>query len=164
MDKPFWTGGLRFGCTRCSRCCTGEPGYVFLAPSDLRRIMVALGLDFTGLVSRYCRFVDMGEYHSLSLKERPDHSCIFWGEEGCTVYEARPIQCSTYPFWSSIVASPSSWQEESGSCPGIDSGRTWSEREIGEALATRRALGLVRVNRDFARTGEPLDETAILGS
>ncbi len=163
MDKPFWNQGLRFGCTRCSACCTGEPGYVFLSADDLSRLLSGLGLDFPTFYSRYCRFVDMGEYHALSLKERSDHSCIFWGEAGCEVYETRPIQCSTYPFWSSILESPSSWTEESKSCPGMNSGRTWEREEIEEALVARRARGLIRVDRETARHPELFDEAAFLG-
>lgn len=163
MEEPFWKDGLRFGCTRCSRCCTGEPGYVFLSTSDLRRLMTFLDLDFAGFYSRYCRFVDMGEHHSLSLKEKRDHSCILWGEEGCTVYEARPVQCSTYPFWSSIVASSENWAEEGKSCPGIGEGRTWTAREIGDAIVARRAAGLIRVDRERAKRPELLDEAEILG-
>ncbi|HUX40948.1 MAG TPA: YkgJ family cysteine cluster protein [Rectinemataceae bacterium] len=164
MDAAFWDEGLRFGCTRCSRCCTGEPGYVFLAAGDVRRLMAALALDFSSLISRYCRFVDMGEHFALSLRERSDHSCIFWGKNGCDVYDARPIQCSTYPFWSSILESRDTWSEESGYCPGIDSGALHARQEIEEALASRRASGLIRVDRETARKApELLDEAAILG-
>ena len=165
MDAAFWEEGLRFGCTRCSRCCTGEPGYVFLASSDVRRLMIALALDFSAFISRYCRFVDMGEHFTLSLRERSDHSCIFWGESGCSVYDARPVQCSTYPFWSSILESRAAWSEESGYCPGIASGTMRSRQEIEAALATRRAAGLIRVGRETARkASEFLDEAEILGS
>lgn len=163
MDEPFWREGLPFACTRCSRCCTGEPGYVFLSPSDLRRLLDFHGLDFQSFLSRYCRFVDMGEHHSLSLKEKKDHSCIFWGEGGCTVYEARPIQCSTYPFWSSVLSSPAAWEEEGRYCPGIGQGPRRSASEIEEALYRRRAAGLIRVDREAARHPERLDEAALLG-
>lgn len=164
MDEPFWKAGLQFGCTRCSRCCTGEPGYVFLSAPDLRKLIAGMGLDLRSFISRYCRFVDMGEYHALSLKERSDHSCIMWGDSGCTVYDARPIQCSTYPFWSSILESSATWKDESGYCPGIGEGRSWTFDEIGAALAERRALGLIRVDRESAAHPELLDEASILGS
>ncbi|MDA8411183.1 MAG: YkgJ family cysteine cluster protein [Treponema sp.] len=164
MDESFWENGLNFECTRCSRCCTGEPGYVFLAVGDLRRLMTALDLDFRALISRYCRFVDMGEHHALSLRERSDHSCVFWGSSGCSVYDARPIQCSTYPFWSSILASPATWTEEAEYCPGIKNGKRHGGSEIAEALASRRAAGTIRVDKATALTPpELLDETAILG-
>ena len=35
MSEPFYAEGLRFSCERCSACCRGEPGYVFLTKEDL---------------------------------------------------------------------------------------------------------------------------------
>ena len=164
MNTSFWEEGLNFSCTRCSRCCTGEPGYVFLAPDDVRRLMAGLGLDFSTFISRYCRLVDMGEHHSLSLRERSDHSCIFWEDAGCTVYDARPIQCSTYPFWSSILRSADNWSEEAQYCPGIGTGASHSKTEIEAQLGARRVAGLIRIARETAPSSlESLDEAAILG-
>ena len=28
MSDPWYNDGLRFTCTRCGHCCTGEPGFV----------------------------------------------------------------------------------------------------------------------------------------
>jgi Fe-S-cluster containining protein len=41
-------------------------------------------------------------------------SCIFLdtGTNQCRIYEARPTQCRTYPFWPSIVASVQDWNDE----------------------------------------------------
>ena len=42
-----------------------------------------------------------------------DGSCIFLNDEGlCNIYEARPVQCSTYPFWPRIMASRGAWNSE----------------------------------------------------
>jgi Fe-S-cluster containining protein len=38
------------------------------------------------------------------------------------VYEDRPAQCRTWPFWMSIVASRQSWEVAGRTCPGINTG------------------------------------------
>ncbi|KAL7575119.1 hypothetical protein ACA910_000486 [Epithemia clementina (nom. ined.)] len=42
------------------------------------------------------------------------HCCIFLDEETnhCKIYQARPIQCSTYPFYPSILESVETWNAE----------------------------------------------------
>jgi len=54
------------------------------------------------------------------------------------VYEARPTQCRTYPFWSNIVDSEESWNRESRECPGIGIGPLHGPEAVSEALAKRR--------------------------
>jgi hypothetical protein len=38
------------------------------------------------------------------------------------VYEDRPRQCRTWPFWSSVLRSRESWEQAKAVCPGIDKG------------------------------------------
>ncbi len=87
-------------------------------------------------VSKYCRIVP---YHDgtevFSLLEKPNYDCIFW-ENGCTLYGARPIQCSTYPFWTYILDNEERWQQEGESCPGINSGKFLKKDEIYDILHT----------------------------
>ena len=30
----------------------------------------------------------------------------------CSIYDVRPVQCSTYPFWPSLLASKEDWEDE----------------------------------------------------
>ncbi len=62
-------------------------------------------------VAKYCRWADY--YYGtkvLALLEKKNYDCILW-ENGCSAYEARPIQCSTYPFWSWMIADEKTWNE-----------------------------------------------------
>ena len=45
------------------------------------------------------------------------------GDEGCTVYEDRPLQCRTWPFWQSNLKSPGTWEYTCNECPGAGKGR-----------------------------------------
>ena len=46
--------------------------------------------------------------------QREDPACIFLDLDTnhCQIYAARPIQCSTYPFWTRIMDSESLWNDE----------------------------------------------------
>lgn len=54
------------------------------------------------------------------------------------MYEARPTQCRTYPFWSNIVDSKESWNREARECPGIGIGPPHGPETVSAALEKRR--------------------------
>ncbi len=143
MSELFYAEGLRFDCRRCSACCRGEPGYVFLTRPDLERLLRRFSLDYRSFFSAYCRTVDTGMGMALSLKEKPHFDCIFWSEGGCSIYEDRPVQCSTYPFWSSILESRQRWKEEASYCPGVGVGDLKSRAYIEECLFKRRSVPII---------------------
>jgi Fe-S-cluster containining protein len=161
MGDPFYATGLKFTCTRCSTCCRGSLGFVFLTPDDLHGILGLLRLDFHTFFHKYCRLVDMGTGRSISLIEKPGYDCIFWNQGGCSIYEARPIQCSTYPFWASILADPGYWKEESCQCSGIGKGECRNRDYIEARLYARRAVGTIVLPYDA--DPETLDADSILG-
>jgi len=139
MSIPaFWDSGIRFTCTQCSKCCRHDTGYVFLSQNDVAHLCEYTQLSLSEFVGTYGRWVPFGPDAHLSLSEQSNCDCVFWTDGGCSVYAARPLQCRTYPFWSTIVDDEAHWQEEAQECPGIGIGRTWSSREIAEAVASRR--------------------------
>ena len=161
MNDPFYIEGLRFGCTACSKCCRHEPGFVFLSSDDILRLMDATGLAFRDFLIKFTRTVDLGTGLAISLLETNRFDCIFWNE-GCSVYPARPLQCSTYPFWERIVESRKSWLVEAEDCPGMGSGPLVSMELIDELLARRRKHPPVLV--PYGYTLENINENSILGS
>lgn len=77
----------------------------------------------------------------VKVKNRPrlsnDHNglddrCIFLGEDGkqCSIYEARPVQCRTYPFWPRLITNQLGWDAEAV-VPDSTPGRHWSPSEGG---------------------------------
>ncbi len=133
----FYKKGLRFECTRCSKCCRHTPGYVFLSEADIELLVAALGVPRQASLLQYCRRVRYGPVQRISLKEKQNVDCIFWKDGGCSVYEARPLQCRSYPFWSSCVSSPEEWEHHARQCPGIGTGPLHSREEIESWLAQR---------------------------
>jgi Fe-S-cluster containining protein len=79
----------------------------------------------------------MGSVKMISLQEKKNFDCFFLTEKGCSVYEGRPEQCRTYPFWSSIVEDKAAWDAEMASCPGMGQGKLYTKEEIEKLLQDR---------------------------
>lgn len=163
MPEPFHADGLRFACARCSACCRGEPGYVFLTRPDLERLAARFGLALSRFSAEYCIVVDMGDSLRLSLKERRNHDCSLWGEGGCRAYDDRPLQCKTYPFWDSVIREESDWIREGADCPGIGKGQIRDREEIEAAVIARRLEPLISLDESCKNHPERVDENTILG-
>lgn len=89
-------------------------------------------MSVTDFVNKYCRWADYyyGE-QVLALLEKKNYDCILW-DNGCSAYEARPVQCSTYPFWAWMVQDKKMWDECAKDCPGMNKGKLWTYEEIEE--------------------------------
>src|SRR5262249_8584025 len=102
MTEPWYKDGLQFTCTRCGKCCTGEPGSVWVNDEQLTAIAEVCGLPVEELTAMYTQHGHRG----VTLRERPNGDCVFYDQQkGCTIYEVRPRQCRTWPFWESNLKS-----------------------------------------------------------
>ncbi|MGA2641654.1 MAG: YkgJ family cysteine cluster protein [Spirochaetia bacterium] len=137
MQDIFYKSGLRFECTRCSKCCRHTPGYVFLSTADLAALSKSMRMTKEELLHRYCRTIDLGAARRVSLKEKPNFDCILWENSGCSRYDARPLQCRSFPFWSTCVASREEWENQARNCPGMGKGKMHSREKIEGWLARR---------------------------
>lgn len=132
----FYSEGLDFSCKRCSHCCTTEPGYVYLSVDDLEKLTSSKKLSTNEFIEKFCRWV--GYYDGtevLCLKEKPNYDCILWENDGCSAYNARPVQCRTYPFWTHLLTSKANWDCEKKDCPGINCGSHHTFEEISQNLS-----------------------------
>ena len=133
MSEAWWSAGLRFACTQCGNCCTGEPGTVRLTRIEARAMAAQLGLTVERFGELHTRTLADG---GVSLRERPDGACVLWASEaGCTVYAQRPRQCRTWPFWRDNLRSPERWREVARGCPGIGDGPLHAPEEIVASMA-----------------------------
>jgi len=105
-------------CATCEgRCCTGESGYIWITPKEMEEVAKLLDIKFSEFTSRYIKKV--GYKYSLIEKKRDNsYECIFFDSEKkqCSIYEARPKQCRTFPFWESFKQNTDEVVKE---CPGI---------------------------------------------
>lgn len=131
----WYRDGLRFSCTGCGDCCSGEPGYVWVNRTEIKALANALNLEVAEFERRHVRTVGRRK----SLIERPGGDCVLLDKQTrrCQVYEHRPRQCRTWPFWASNLESPEAWEETCRRCRGCNQGQLVP---LGSILAQMRPL------------------------
>ncbi len=121
---------LRFECTQCGRCCrnNGEFAHVYLNDRESDALAEHLGLDLVAFLERHT-FVD--EYGWTQLRTTGAR-CVFLDVDTnqCGVYEARPTQCRTFPFWRETVRDGAWTPEVREICEGVGRGRLYSIEEV----------------------------------
>ena len=141
-EVPWFAAGLRFTCTRCGNCCTGAPGFTWVTEDEIAALVKRLGISDADFRRQYTRTVWRKgvQYVSLIDKGNQAHDCVFFKPgKGCTVYEQRPRQCRTWPFWRRNLATPQDWAELSPECPGIGRGELHTPAAI-QAIAADDGL------------------------
>ncbi|TVR03797.1 MAG: YkgJ family cysteine cluster protein [Spirochaetaceae bacterium] len=154
QGDSFYSKGLRFCCTECSLCCRFDSGYVFLSQSELSRLADRFSLSHERFIERYCRVIDLGVVSRLTLREQKNLDCVFWKHGGCTVYEDRPLQCRSFPFWPAHMSTPEQWLDLERECPGINVGPTHTAATIDAWLETRERLPLLDPRRHQPKRGD----------
>ncbi|MFN7447387.1 MAG: YkgJ family cysteine cluster protein [Pirellula sp.] len=134
---PWYAKGLSFECTQCGNCCSGPgTGFVWVSEAEISAIAARIGIDddIDGFERKFTRRIGA----RVSLVEYSDGDCIFLDPKSrnCSVYEARPVQCRTWPFWDSNVVTPKAWGAAAKSCPGCNHGKLYSLVEIQKTLRT----------------------------
>src|ERR1700722_14562472 len=101
-ENKWLKDGIRFQCQGSGKCCTshGEFGFVYMTKLDRQRMARHLGLKTRAFTLKYCAKTQ-GHFHLKEDKKNPD--CMFLKEKRCGVYEGRPTQCRTWPFWPEVM-------------------------------------------------------------
>lgn len=137
-EKKFYENGLQFECQRCSKCCRYDPGYVFLTKNDLENAAQSLKISNDNFLNKYCRKVEFGGFNRISLLERDNYDCIFWENGKCIIYNSRPVQCRTFPFWINYLEEEKDWKALAIDCPGIGRGAVVTKEEIEMKILERQ--------------------------
>ena len=82
----------------------------------------------------------------VSLREHANGDCIYFDPEQrrCTVYEVRPKQCRSWPFWKSNLASPEAWKQVQ---QGVSRGGAGRSSSVS-SKSWRQAAGPDRICED----------------
>ncbi len=90
------------GCNTCEgNCCIGESGNIWITKQEIENLSNHLDISLDEL---RLGFLEKRGY-KYSIKEvklsSDNYACVFFNLEKkqCSIYEARPIQCRTFPFW-----------------------------------------------------------------
>lgn len=135
---------MKFECQEScgGQCCKipkGKTMFVYLTMADRLRLATFLKQPVSQFAQKasffFTRFSRAGIYWFLKIKAGSDQ-CPFLFNGKCRVYEARPDQCRTWPFW------PENLKKETEehfikACPGIGVGPEYDmEKEIQEQART----------------------------
>lgn len=131
---PWWSEGVQFECQGSGKCCTshGEFGYVFFSIEDRERAAKVLKMTETQFREKYCHKVDGHWALKDPVDKNPD--CIFLKDKRCSIYEGRPTQCRTWPFWPEVMNAKTWSKAVESFCPGVNKGPVISAEKIRATL------------------------------
>lgn len=148
--KLYVPENFSFKCQDCGDCCRHEPGFVLILDKEIRRISKFLKIPSTQFLQDYCYpfgqieisidgKIDKTKFKQIySLKEKDNFDCIFWEKKneknscGCNIYNVRPLQCRSYPFWLSSFNDKESFNQNIKRCRGFmtDGGQIFNKKTI----------------------------------
>lgn len=136
VSLNWYRDGLRFSCKpNCGNCCSGH-GVVRVDIEEMDRLAAGLAMERADFARKYVRSVD----HGYSLRDKGPHGdCVFLGDDRrCSVYDHRPTQCRTWPFWPANLTSRKAWASAAERCPGMEDGERHSEDRIEAVVSIHR--------------------------
>ena len=94
-DQPWYRDGLRFMCTRCGNCCTGEPGNVWVNDGEIDAIADLRHEPREEVVAVYTSNGPQGR----TLREKANGDCVFYerADRKSTRLNSSHIQKSRMP-------------------------------------------------------------------
>ena len=125
--------GIKFECQGSSNCCVsrGSYGYVYLSKKDIIKLSKFKKIKIKEFVDLYCDKTDGFTHLKEDIKNK---ECQFLDKKKCTVYEARPIQCRTWPFWSENMKAKTWSSEVKKFCPGVGKGKIFTQNKINKII------------------------------
>ncbi len=102
ITKVGYNFGFKEGfCDECGgKCCTGESGYIWITEEEAVAVASFLLMDIKSFAGKYLFQAN----NRLSIREKEyngGYACVFFDEKekNCSIYNVRPTQCRTFPFW-----------------------------------------------------------------
>ena len=103
INKNFKFSFDSSACASCKgNCCIGESGYIWINTTEIQFLANFLKISVDELTSNKLKSVN-GRYSIRETKlAKNNYACIFFNtdKKQCSIYNARPSQCKTFPFWN----------------------------------------------------------------
>lgn len=111
-----------FECTGCGKCCQTK-GEVYLNPTETQQAASLLSMPLEDFKTKFVareeetsteqKWTVLKQKNAIASGGEKVTQCVFLNEEmQCGIYGARPLQCSTYPFWPRIMNDIDGWNDE----------------------------------------------------
>ncbi len=135
--RDWYAEGLQFECTQCGNCCTGAPGYVWVNDEESEAIGESLGITTEQFLGEHAHRV-RGRWtlNEVWNDDVDGYDCVFLrreektGKALCSIYDVRPTQCRTWPFWPENLRSTRSWRSAAKGCPGMNHGNFYPVEQV----------------------------------
>lgn len=124
MSNLIFKEGFNFafdpsGCNSCGgNCCIGDSGYIWINSNEILNLSSYLNISVEQLQTRFLNKIGY-KYSIKEVKLSPTNfACCFFDLEKrcCSVYDVRPNQCRTFPFWDYFKDNENEVYKE---CPAI---------------------------------------------
>lgn len=105
-------------CETCAgNCCIGESGYIWVTQNEITRMAKYLNMEEEAFINEYLLKIRY-RFTLIELPYKGGFGCIFFDrtQKMCSIYEVRPSQCRTFPFWEHFKDNIDEVETE---CPGI---------------------------------------------
>ena len=106
-------------CASCGgACCIGESGYIWVNYKEIEAIANYLNMSIEEFAQNYLiRAKNRYSLKEFKVKEL-GYACIFFDTQNrvCKIYDVRPKQCRTFPFWEQFKSDTKELIKE---CPGV---------------------------------------------
>ena len=83
----------------------------------MQAIANSLHISLAEFKQRYTRQI---EGRTSLQEDNTTYDCVFLKGKQCTIYDNRPKQCRTFPWWPENLESCESWKEAASRCEGIN--------------------------------------------
>ena len=105
---------IKFTCKKCGACCS--VGFIYLKKGEVEKIAAHINMPVKQFKKKYTEwFLFLGR----ALKWNDRGACIFLKNKECSIYSARPSQCSTWPYWQRLINNQRDLKRAKGYCDGI---------------------------------------------
>lgn len=134
--NPFYVQQpVSFQCSGCGECCRGDPDthYIELLPGEAKAIYKYLDIGRKAFERDY--MVNLPAIGKGVRITEQGYCSLLSSDKRCSVYEVRPLQCSSYPYWPEVMHSRATWNAEATRCEGINQGNAVKPEEIDSQLA-----------------------------
>jgi uncharacterized protein len=106
---------IRFSCLRCGACC--KVGFIYLKKGEADTMARSLAMPVTQFKKKYTTWL---LWLGRALRWTDEGGCVFMKDEKCSIYEARPEQCRTWPYWKRIIQNREDLLRARTYCKGIE--------------------------------------------
>lgn len=116
-DYPYKFDELK--CAMCDgNCCIGESGYIWITKQEIENLTKHLNITIDELAQKFIFKVGYKFSIREKLISKNNYACVFFDltKKQCSIYEVRPSQCRTFPFWEYFKNNIEEVKEE---CPAI---------------------------------------------